>query len=94
MGRHIEDFTTTNPLNTPQWQARINQQKLGNVGPQVPVFAYHGSGAQLSCDRARSGQFLTARRASGSALGGTWPSGTRTATWPSSSASKISGARS
>jgi hypothetical protein len=41
-GKHIEDLTTTNPLNNTQWQARINQQKLGSVGPQVPVFAYHG----------------------------------------------------
>jgi pimeloyl-ACP methyl ester carboxylesterase len=41
-GKHIEDLTTTNPLNNPAWQARINQQKLGSVGPQVPVFAYHG----------------------------------------------------
>jgi pimeloyl-ACP methyl ester carboxylesterase len=41
-GKHIEDLTTTNPLNNPQWQARINQQKLGSVGPKVPVFAYHG----------------------------------------------------
>lgn len=42
-GRHIEDVTTTNPLTTPQWQARINQQDLGAVGPRVPVFAYHGT---------------------------------------------------
>jgi len=41
-GKHIEDVTTTNPLNDAQWQARINQQKLGNVAPRVPVFAYHG----------------------------------------------------
>jgi pimeloyl-ACP methyl ester carboxylesterase len=41
-GKHIEDVTTTNPLDTPQWQARINQQDLGTVGPRVPVFAYHG----------------------------------------------------
>jgi pimeloyl-ACP methyl ester carboxylesterase len=46
-GKHIEDLTTTNPLNTPQWQARINQQKLGNVGPQVPVFAYHGTSDEI-----------------------------------------------
>jgi pimeloyl-ACP methyl ester carboxylesterase len=46
-GKHIEDLTTTNPLNTPQWQARINQQKLGNVGPTVPVFAYHGTGDEI-----------------------------------------------
>jgi len=42
-GKHIEDLTTTNPLATPAWQARINQQKLGNVGPKVPVLAYHGT---------------------------------------------------
>jgi hypothetical protein len=41
-GRHLADLTTTNPLNTPQWQARIAQQKIGNIGPQVPVLAYHG----------------------------------------------------
>jgi hypothetical protein len=41
-GKNIESVTTSNPLNNPQWQARINQQKLGSVGPQVPVFAYHG----------------------------------------------------
>jgi len=41
-GKHIEDLTTTNPLNNPQWQARIAQQRLGTVRPQVPVFQYHG----------------------------------------------------
>jgi hypothetical protein len=41
-GKRIEDVTTTNPLATSQWQTRISQQKLGSVGPQVPVFAYHG----------------------------------------------------
>jgi hypothetical protein len=46
-GKHIEDLTTTNPLDTLQWQARINQQKLGNVAPQVPVFAYHGTSDQV-----------------------------------------------
>jgi pimeloyl-ACP methyl ester carboxylesterase len=47
IGKHIEDLTTTNPLDTPQWQARIDQQKLGTVGPQVPVFAYHGTTDQV-----------------------------------------------
>jgi Secretory lipase len=37
----IENLTTSNPLVVPAWQARIAQQKLGNVAPQVPVLQYH-----------------------------------------------------
>ena len=40
IGRHISDLTTTNPLETPQWQARIAEQRLGTValcGARVPV---------------------------------------------------------
>lgn len=37
----IANLTTSNPLNTPAWQARIAEQKLGSVAPQVPVFQYH-----------------------------------------------------
>src|SRR5262249_45130266 len=25
---HVSDYTTTNPLNTPQWQAKLNENKL------------------------------------------------------------------
>ncbi|MEX5634012.1 lipase family protein [Parafrankia sp. FMc2] len=39
--RRISDYTTTNPLNTPAWIARINEQKLGSVPPRVPTFLYH-----------------------------------------------------
>jgi hypothetical protein len=46
-GKHIEDLTTTNPLTTPAWQARINQQKLGSVGPKVPIYAYHGTSDEI-----------------------------------------------
>jgi len=41
-GKRITDLTHTNPLASPQWQARLAEQKLGNVGPQVPVYLYHG----------------------------------------------------
>ena len=37
----IENLTTSNPLTTPAWQARLDQNRLGSVGPQVPVFQYH-----------------------------------------------------
>ncbi|WP_242423901.1 lipase family protein, partial [Frankia sp. EI5c] len=37
----ISDYTTANPLATPAWIARINEQKLGAVPPRVPTFLYH-----------------------------------------------------
>jgi hypothetical protein len=37
----IENLTTSNPLNTPAWQARLDQNRLGSVAPKVPVFQYH-----------------------------------------------------
>jgi pimeloyl-ACP methyl ester carboxylesterase len=41
--KKISDYTTTNPLDTPQWQARLAQNKLGANPPRVPVFQYHAS---------------------------------------------------
>jgi hypothetical protein len=38
----IEDYTTSNPLDTPAWQARLAENKLGAVKPQAPVYMYHG----------------------------------------------------
>jgi len=46
-GRHISDLTTTNPLDTPQWQARIAEQRLGTVAPAAPVYQYHGVRDQI-----------------------------------------------
>ncbi|HET6952631.1 MAG TPA: lipase family protein [Acidimicrobiales bacterium] len=46
-GRHIADLTTANPLETPAWQARIDQQRIGTVAPASPVFVYHGSNDQV-----------------------------------------------
>lgn len=46
-GRHIEELTTTNPLTTPQWQARLAEQRLGSVAPAVPAFLFHGAVDQL-----------------------------------------------
>jgi hypothetical protein len=40
--KRIADYTTTNPLSTPAWQARVNEQKLGRQAPKVPVFLGHG----------------------------------------------------
>jgi pimeloyl-ACP methyl ester carboxylesterase len=45
--QNIENLTTTNPLDTPQWQARIAEQALGTVRPAAPAFLYHGSSDQI-----------------------------------------------
>jgi Secretory lipase len=42
-GRRTQDLTTTDPLQDPVWQARIAEQRLGEVAPQAPVFQYHTS---------------------------------------------------
>jgi hypothetical protein len=44
---HIADYTTTNPLNTPQWQARLADNKLGARPPHAPVYLFHGSADEI-----------------------------------------------
>lgn len=39
----ITDYVTSNPLDTPQWKARLDENKLGSVKPSAPVFQYHGT---------------------------------------------------
>lgn len=41
--KKISDFTTSNPLPTPKWQARLAENKLGNTRIRVPVFQYHAT---------------------------------------------------
>lgn len=41
--KKTSDFTTTNPLPTPAWQARLAQNKLGLNKIRVPVFQYHAA---------------------------------------------------
>lgn len=41
--KKISDYTTTSPLPTPAWQARLAQNKLGNGTIRVPVFQYHAA---------------------------------------------------
>ncbi|MEO3827404.1 lipase family protein [Actinomadura sp. B10D3] len=35
--KHISDYTTSDPLGTPAWQARLNANKLGSTAPGAPV---------------------------------------------------------
>ena len=46
-GRHIADLTTSNPLDTPEWQARLAEQQVGTATPAVPAFLYHGANDQI-----------------------------------------------
>jgi hypothetical protein len=38
----FDDYTTSNPLHTPAWQARLAEVKLGRRKLSAPVFQYHG----------------------------------------------------
>jgi hypothetical protein len=44
---HIADYTTTNPLTTPAWRARLAENKLGAHRPAAPVFLFHGSADEI-----------------------------------------------
>ncbi|UVS78940.1 putative inactive lipase [Actinokineospora sp. UTMC 2448] len=46
-GKKITDYTTSNPLDTPQWKARLNENKAGADAPEMPIFLYHATGDQL-----------------------------------------------
>ncbi|HEX2314488.1 MAG TPA: lipase family protein [Thermomonospora sp.] len=41
--KRITDFAHTNPLESPVWQARLNENKLGGTKPAAPVFQGHGA---------------------------------------------------
>ncbi|RSS79558.1 lipase family protein, partial [Streptomyces sp. WAC06614] len=45
--KRISDLTTTDPLERPEWQARLNQSKLGRTAPAAPVYQYHALGDEL-----------------------------------------------
>ena len=41
-GKRIEDVTTSNPLERPEWKKRIGENKLGTKSPDHPLYVYHG----------------------------------------------------
>ncbi|MGW6054244.1 lipase family protein [Streptomyces sp. NPDC055189] len=41
-GKTIEDVTTSNPLDRPDWQQAIGKQLIGTQRPSAPTFVYHG----------------------------------------------------
>ena len=45
--KRISDLTTRNPLEQPDWQARLGQSRLGGTAPAAPVYQYHALGDEL-----------------------------------------------
>ncbi|MFI2365274.1 lipase family protein [Promicromonospora sp. NPDC019610] len=41
--QNIGMFTSTNPLRSPQWQARLAENRLGANPPDVPIRLFHGT---------------------------------------------------
>ncbi|HEY8525065.1 MAG TPA: lipase family protein [Acidimicrobiales bacterium] len=37
----IDDYVTTNPLDTGAWRARLEESRLGRRAPAAPVYQYH-----------------------------------------------------
>ncbi|PSL53040.1 secretory lipase [Saccharothrix carnea] len=46
-GRRLADYTTSSPVLTPPWLARVAENKLGGTAIRVPVHAYHATGDDL-----------------------------------------------
>ncbi|MFC7614696.1 lipase family protein [Actinokineospora soli] len=67
-GKRLNEYMTTSPVLTPEWQARVGENKLGKGMIDVPVFQYHGTldnvvdfrqAKQLSTDYCAKGVKLT-----------------------------------
>lgn len=54
----IDDYVTTNPLETAPWKARLEENRLGTVKPAAPIFQYHA----LADEMVAYGQAATLRR--------------------------------
>jgi pimeloyl-ACP methyl ester carboxylesterase len=45
--KRMSDYTTTNPMNDPLWQATINAQNPGGLRPTAPVLLYHSTNDEI-----------------------------------------------
>ncbi|WP_275461438.1 lipase family protein [Streptomyces noursei] len=45
--RKVSDVTVTNPLERPDWQARLRESTLGTRTPDAAVYLYHGTADEL-----------------------------------------------
>ncbi|MCG5220110.1 lipase family protein [Streptosporangium sp. KLBMP 9127] len=46
-GRTLDELTTSDVLNLPDWQARLAENRLGATRPQMPVYLYHAKGDEI-----------------------------------------------
>lgn len=46
-GLRFSDLSPIDLLNQPKWLARLGENRLGGVAPQVPMFLYHAKGDQI-----------------------------------------------
>ncbi|HEX9344207.1 MAG TPA: lipase family protein [Actinomycetota bacterium] len=46
-GLSLSDLTTSDPMTTPAWQARLRENRLGAVAPKMPVLLYHGEADEI-----------------------------------------------
>lgn len=67
---YTSDYASPSPLDLPDWQARLAEQKLGDIKPSAPVFQYHaifdemvpfGQAADLRRDWCAKGATVDAR---------------------------------
>ncbi|MFB9503016.1 lipase family protein [Saccharothrix mutabilis subsp. capreolus] len=42
-GKRLSEYTTSSPVLTPPWLARVQENKLGGTAVRVPVHQYHGT---------------------------------------------------
>jgi hypothetical protein len=47
LNHKISEYTTSNPIDQPDWQARINEQKLGLHPPKVPMYQWHSTDDEM-----------------------------------------------
>lgn len=40
--QRMSQYTTSDPLADPRWQARMNENRLGANPPEVPIYLFHG----------------------------------------------------
>ncbi|MFJ5552647.1 lipase family protein [Streptomyces sp. NPDC093225] len=45
--KRISDLTTSDPLDRPDWRARLDGSKLGRTAPAAPVYQYHAQADEL-----------------------------------------------
>jgi Secretory lipase len=46
-GKRLSDYTTSNPLATPQWQTTLDAQNVGGLTPSAPVLLYHSTNDEI-----------------------------------------------